>query len=97
MLGVIQLKDIVKGGIRERFAELRRMGIKTVMITGDNPLTAAAIAAEAGVDDFLAEATPEAKLKLIREHPGRRAPGGHDRRRHQRRARRWPRPTWRWP
>jgi K+-transporting ATPase ATPase B chain len=65
-LGVIELKDIVKGGIKERFAELRRMGIKTVMITGDNPLTAAAIAAEAGVDDFLAEATPEAKLKLIR-------------------------------
>ena len=71
--GVIELKDIVKGGIKERFAELRRMGIKTVMITGDNPLTAAAIAAEAGVDDFLAEATPEAKLKLIREHPGRAA------------------------
>jgi K+-transporting ATPase ATPase B chain len=68
VLGVIQLKDIVKGGIQERFAELRRMGIKTVMITGDNPLTAAAIAAEAGVDDFLAEATPEAKLKLIREY-----------------------------
>jgi potassium-transporting ATPase ATP-binding subunit len=67
ILGVIQLKDIVKGGINERFAELRRMGIKTVMITGDNPLTAAAIAAEAGVDDFLAEATPEAKLRLIRE------------------------------
>jgi K+-transporting ATPase ATPase B chain len=67
VLGVIQLKDIVKGGIRERFAELRRMGIKTVMITGDNPLTAAAIAAEAGVDDFLAEATPETKLRLIRE------------------------------
>ena len=67
VLGVIRLKDIVKGGIRERFAELRAMGIKTVMITGDNPLTAAAIAAEAGVDDFLAEATPEAKLKLIRE------------------------------
>jgi K+-transporting ATPase ATPase B chain len=67
VLGVIQLKDIVKGGIRERFAELRTMGIKTVMITGDNPLTAAAIAAEAGVDDFLAEATPEAKLRLIRE------------------------------
>lgn len=65
-LGVIELKDIVKGGIKERFAELRRMGIKTVMVTGDNPLTAAAIAAEAGVDDFLAEATPEAKLKLIR-------------------------------
>ncbi len=67
-LGVVELKDIVKGGIRERFAELRRMGIKTVMITGDNRLTAAAIAAEAGVDDFLAEATPEAKLALIREH-----------------------------
>ncbi len=68
VLGVIELKDIVKGGIRERFGELRRMGIKTVMITGDNPLTAAAIAAESGVDGFLAEATPEAKLKLIREH-----------------------------
>jgi len=67
-LGVIELKDIVKGGIKERFIELRRMGIKTVMITGDNPITAAAIAAEAGVDDFLAQATPEAKLKLIREH-----------------------------
>src|SRR5262244_1395494 len=66
LLGVIQLKDIVKGGIRERFAELRRMGIRTVMITGDNPMTAAAIAAEAGVDDFLAQATPEDKLKLIR-------------------------------
>ena len=68
VLGVVQLKDIVKGGIKERFAELRRMGIKTVMITGDNPLTAAAIAAEAGVDDYLAQATPEAKLKLIREN-----------------------------
>ena len=67
VLGVIELKDIVKGGIRERFAELRRMGIKTIMITGDNPLTAAAISAEAGVDDFLAQATPEAKLKLIRD------------------------------
>lgn len=67
-LGVIELKDIVKGGIKERFIELRQMGIKTVMITGDNRLTAAAIAAEAGVDDFLAEATPEAKLKLIRQH-----------------------------
>ena len=67
VLGAIQLKDIVKGGIRERFGQLRRMGIRTVMITGDNPLTAAAIAAEAGVDDFLAEATPEAKLKLIRD------------------------------
>jgi len=70
VLGVIELKDIVKGGIKERFAELRRMGIKTIMITGDNRLTAAAIAAEAGVDDFLAEATPEAKLKLIREYQG---------------------------
>jgi K+-transporting ATPase ATPase B chain len=68
VLGIIELKDIVKGGIKERFGELRRMGIKTVMITGDNPLTAAAIAAEAGVDGFLAEATPEAKLKLIRQH-----------------------------
>ena len=67
-LGVIHLKDIVKGGIKERFAELRQMGIKTVMITGDNPLTAAAIAAEAGVDDFLAQATPEAKLRLIRDY-----------------------------
>ena len=67
ILGVIHLKDIVKGGIRERFAELRRMGIKTIMITGDNPLTAAAIAAEAGVDDFLAQATPEDKLALIRK------------------------------
>jgi len=67
LLGVIHLKDIIKGGIRERFAELRRMGIRTVMITGDNPMTAAAIAAEAGVDDFLAQATPEDKLRLIRE------------------------------
>lgn len=67
ILGVVQLKDIVKGGIKERFAELRRMGIKTIMITGDNPLTAAAIAAEAGVDDFMAQATPEDKLKRIRE------------------------------
>jgi K+-transporting ATPase ATPase B chain len=66
--GVIHLKDIVKGGIKERFIHLRKMGIKTVMITGDNPLTAAAIAAEAGVDDFLAQATPETKLKLIREY-----------------------------
>ena len=66
LLGVIHLKDIIKGGIKERFSELRRMGIRTVMITGDNPLTAAAIAAEAGVDDFLAQATPEDKLALIR-------------------------------
>jgi K+-transporting ATPase ATPase B chain len=67
LLGVIHLKDIVKGGIRERFSELRQMGMRTVMITGDNPMTAAAIAAEAGVDDFLAQATPETKLKLIRD------------------------------
>ncbi len=67
-LGVIYLKDIVKGGMKERFGQLRTMGIRTVMITGDNPLTAAAIAAEAGVDDYLAQATPEAKLKLIREY-----------------------------
>jgi K+-transporting ATPase ATPase B chain len=68
VLGVVELRDIVKGGIRERFAELRQMGIKTVMVTGDNRLTAAAIAAEAGVDEFLAEATPEKKLELIRNH-----------------------------
>ena len=66
VLGVVQLKDVIKGGIKERFAQLRKMGIRTVMITGDNPLTAAAIAAEAGVDDFIAQATPEAKLKRIR-------------------------------
>ncbi|HAA8526726.1 TPA_asm: potassium-transporting ATPase subunit B [Listeria monocytogenes] len=68
VLGVIYLKDIVKNGVKERFLDLRKMGIKTIMITGDNPMTAAAIAAEAGVDDFLAEATPEAKLELIREY-----------------------------
>lgn len=68
VLGVIHLKDILKAGVRERFADLRRMGIRTVMITGDNPVTAAAIAAEAGVDDFLAEATPEAKLRMIRDY-----------------------------
>ena len=70
-LGVIELKDVVKPGIRERFAQLRQMGIRTVMITGDNRLTAAAIAAEAGVDDFLAEATPEAKLAMIRDYQKR--------------------------
>ncbi|MCW3473095.1 potassium-transporting ATPase subunit KdpB [Rhodovastum sp. RN2-1] len=70
LLGIIHLKDIIKGGIKERFSELRRMGIRTVMITGDNPMTAAAIAAEAGVDDFLAQATPEAKLGLIRQEQG---------------------------
>ena len=67
MLGVVHLKDVVKGGLKERFARFRAMGLRTVMITGDNPLTAAAIAAEAGVDDFLAEATPEMKLQLIRD------------------------------
>jgi K+-transporting ATPase ATPase B chain len=71
ILGVIHLKDVVKGGIKERFAELRRMGIRTVMITGDNPLTAAVIAAEAGVDDFMAQATPETKLKRIRDEQGK--------------------------
>ena len=86
LLGVVHLKDIVKGGIRERFGELRRMGIRTVMITGDNPLTAAAIAAEAGVDDFLAEATPEAKLRLIRDEQAARQARRHVRRRHQRRS-----------
>jgi K+-transporting ATPase ATPase B chain len=68
VLGIIYLKDIVKNGVKERFDDLRKMGIKTIMITGDNPMTAAAIAAEAGVDDFLAEATPEAKLALIRDY-----------------------------
>src|SRR6185369_14744188 len=71
VLGVIELKDIVKTGIKDRFGELRRMGIKTVMITGDNKITAAAIAAEAGVYDFLAEATPEEKLRLIRQYQAR--------------------------
>ncbi len=76
LLGVVHLKDVVKGGIRERFAELRRMGIRTIMITGDNPMTAAAIAAEAGVDDFLAQATPEDKLKLIRREQAERQARG---------------------
>ena len=86
-LGVIHLKDIVKGGIRDRFAHLRAMGIKTVMITGDNPLTAAAIASEAGVDDFLAQATPEDKMALIKREQARRKARRDDRRRHQRRPR----------
>ena len=73
LLGVIHLKDVVKGGMKERFAQLRAMGIRTVMITGDNPLTAAAIASEAGVDDFLAQATPKDKLELHQEGAGRRA------------------------
>src|SRR6185503_18320969 len=68
ILGVVHLKDIVKGGMKQRLASLRAMGISSVMITGDNPVTAAALAAEAGVDDFLAEATPEAKLSLIRDY-----------------------------
>ena len=87
MLGVIHLKDIVKGGMSERFDELRRMGIRTVMITGDNRVTAAVIAQEAGVDDFLAEATPEAKLALIKEEQANGPDGRDDRRRHERRAR----------
>ncbi len=94
ILGVIHLKDVVKGGIKERFERFRAMGIRTVMITGDNPRTAAAIAREAGVDDFLAEATPEAKMRLIKEEQAKGKAGCHDRRRHQRCAglgagRRW--------
>ena len=81
VLGVVELKDIVKGGMKERFADLRRMGIKTVMITGDNALTAAAIAAEAGVDDFLAQATPEDKAETDPRISSRRAACGDDRRR----------------
>ncbi len=81
VIGVIHLKDIIKGGIKERFKELRSMGIRTVMITGDNPLTAAAIAAEAGVDDFIAQATPESKMKRIKGRAGERTSGGDDRRR----------------
>ena len=79
VLGVIHLKDIVKGGIKQRFAQLRKMGIRTVMITGDNPQTAAAIAAEAGVDDFLAEAKPEDKLYRIREEQANGHLGRNDR------------------
>lgn len=96
LLGAIHLKDVVKPGIRERFAELRRLGIRTVMVTGDNPLTAAAIAAEAGVDDVIAEATPEKKLARIRQSRAKVAwwrcaatvPTT---------PRRWPRPTSAWP
>ena len=87
LLGVIHLKDIVKGGMKERIAQLRAMGIRSVMVTGDNPLTAAAIAAEAGVDDFLAQATPKDKLEYIRKEQAGRPHGRHDRRRHQRRSR----------
>jgi len=87
VLGAVHLKDILKGGIRERFGELRQMGIRTVMITGDNPLTAAAIAAEAGVDDFLAQATPEAKLSLIRDY---QVTGPTTRRRSPNRTSPWP-------
>ena len=86
-LGVVHLKDIVKQGMRDRFDEMRRMGIRTIMITGDNPLTAKAIADEAGVDEFLAEAKPEDKLALIRARAGGRPAGRDDRRRHQRRPR----------
>ncbi len=78
-LGTIELKDVVKGGIKERFVHLRKMGIKTVMITGDNPLTAAAIAAEAGVDDFMAQATPEQKLQRIRDEQANGHLSRHDR------------------
>ncbi|MCB7059979.1 HAD family hydrolase, partial [Eggerthella lenta] len=70
-MGVVELKDIVKQGVKEKFADLRKMGIRTIMITGDNPLTAASSAAEAGVDDFLAEATPEANLDMIRDYQAR--------------------------
>ena len=86
ILGIIHLKDVVKAGIAERFARFRAMGIRTVMITGDNPRTAGAIAEEAGVDDFLAEATPEAKMRLIKDEQAEGQARGHDRRRHQRRA-----------
>ena len=97
LLGVIHLKDVVKGGIRERFAELRRMGIRTVMITGDNPLTAAAIAAESAVDDFLAQATPEAKLALIRQEQAQGKLVAMCGDGHQRRTGRWHRPMSAWP
>ena len=86
LLGVIHLKDVVKPDVKERFAALRRMGIKTVMITGDNPVTAASIASEAGVDDFIAQATPEDKLRYIRDEQAQGPADRHVRRRHQRRA-----------
>ena len=86
ILGVIYLKDIIKQGVQEKFADLRKMGIKTIMITGDNPVTAAAIAAEAGVDDFLAEATPEGKLQMIRDFQSKGHLVAHDRRRYKRRS-----------
>ena len=94
--GVIHLKDVVKGGMKERIAQLRSMGIRSVMITGDNPLTAAAIASEAGVDDFLAQATPKDKLEYIQKEQAGGPAGRDDRRRHQRRARRSRRPTSAW-
>ena len=87
LLGIIHLKDIVKVGMKERIAQLRAMGIRSVMVTGDNPLTAAAIASEAGVDDFLAQATPKDKLEYIKKEQARRPHDRDDRRRHQRRAR----------
>ena len=87
VLGAIELTDIVKGGIRERFDHLRAMGIRTMMITGDNPLTAAAIARQAGVDDFLAEAKPEDKMALIRNEQSQGQTRRNDRGRHQRRSR----------
>ena len=85
IVGVVVLEDILKPGIRERFERLRQMGLRTVMVTGDNPLTAKAIAEQAGVDDYIAQATPEAKLAYIRKEQARRQARRHDGRRHQRR------------
>jgi len=96
VLGVIHLKDVVKQGMRDRFDEMRKMGIRTVMITGDNPMTAKAIADEAGVDDFLAEATPEDKMAFDQEGAGRRQARRDDRRRHQPTLPHWLRPMWAW-